>query len=77
MINKVDGRQCLMSGGGLIPSLDGRFATDVQIFPSSSYMKRVGCTTCCDNAQGQTASLLKVLTCDCQGGCVDQTTAQA
>lgn len=77
MINKVDGRQRLVSGGGLISSLDGRFATDVQMFPSSSYMKRVRCTTCGDNAQGQTASLLKVLTCDCQGGCVDQTTAQA
>lgn len=73
----MDGRQRLMSGGGLIPSLDGKFATGVQIFPSSSYMKRVGCATCCYNAQGQTTSLLKVLTCDCQGGCVDQTTAQA
>lgn len=39
--------------------------------------QRTGCTTCCDDAQGKTASLLKILAGDGQGGCVDQPTTQA
>lgn len=37
----------------------------------------VGCSTCGDNAEGKAASLVKVLTGDCQRGCVDQTATQA
>lgn len=39
--------------------------------------QRVGCSTCGDNAEGKAASLVKILTGDCQRGCVDQTTTQA
>lgn len=39
--------------------------------------QRVGCSTCCDNAEGEATSLVKVLAGDCQGGHVDQTAAQA
>lgn len=39
--------------------------------------ERVGCSTCGDDAQGKAASLVKVLAGDCEGGGVDQTTAQA
>lgn len=36
-----------------------------------------GGSTCGDNAEGKAASLVKILTGDCQRGCVDQTTTQA
>lgn len=39
--------------------------------------QRVGCSTCGDNAESKAASLVKILTGDCQRGCVDKTTPQA
>lgn len=36
-----------------------------------------GSSTCGDNAKGEATSLVKILTGDCQGGCIDQTTTQA
>lgn len=39
--------------------------------------QRVGCSTCGDNAESKAASLVKILTGDCQCGCVDKTTPQA
>lgn len=36
-----------------------------------------GGSTCGDNAEGQAASLVKILTGDRQRGCVDQTATQA
>lgn len=39
--------------------------------------ERVGRSTCGDDAQGEAASLVKVLAGDSEGGGVDQTTAQA
>lgn len=60
--------------------------------PGSSYIKEVsmenrkaprdlrgevGRSTCGDNAKGKAASLVKILTGDCQGGGVDKSTTQA
>lgn len=39
--------------------------------------QRVGCSTCGDNAESKAAPLVKILTGDCQRGCVDKTTPQA
>lgn len=35
------------------------------------------CNTCGDNAESKATSLVKILTGDCQRGCIDQTTTQA
>ena len=45
--------------------------------PSERRAEGGGGSTCGDNAEGQAASLVKVLTGDCQRGCVDETTTQA
>lgn len=42
-----------------------------------SELRGGGGSTCGDNAEGKAASLVKILTGDCQRGCVDQTTTQA
>lgn len=44
--------------------------------PESSGQRGDG-STCGDNAEGKAASLVKILTGDCQRGCVDKTATQA
>lgn len=49
----------------------------VENWCESQLSQRVGGSTCGDKAEGKATSLVKILTGDCQRGCVDQTTTQA